>query len=562
MQPLQPVPPQGPKLKKARPTPFAVKKSLNLGQFPESQEWLFTRFDKLTPEEISDKCLVMYTARGLTAPPGFHKIWHPICEHHRAVGETPVEEAAWLSTAQVVLVFADINDRKQVEDIKHLARFLIQFYTSPTTRPSVIFVQHSVKPSLRPVVSKDLQFDSLTDISRHGVCDWIMDERASFRLSWDVQNKLRQREATQQQWRDFVIENRELIEVGQEMDWNIDGFYWDYLRVRLNTHLPAVDVDIPGMPLEIDGVQIGPFVGAGLRGEVYGLTTASGEAIGHVLKRIPKLPITTTPEIERLRQEIDVMELISSEGYSHPNVAKLHNVYHSDTHIFFRMDDGGTRDLLKRLRHRENKHSLANAINPDKAKAICQQMLSAISFLHTGPKVVHCDIKPENIIVSETAGTIDITIVDFDTAKVQPSNPSYGVVGTYPRMAPEILLHEQYNPYAADVWSMALVILDVACNGGFFDRAVGIHRLTAQVPRRILKAHQRKMTVIMHKFFSEQDSSSRLLEEHLRPELQELMPLLVQILPGMLAVRIYNRSKSSDVLSAFDRLAIETDVAR
>jgi serine/threonine protein kinase len=544
VQQFQPVPPQNPKLSKPRPTPFAVKKSLT-SEIPDSQEWLQARFEALKPQDISDRDVAMYTVRDLAAPSAFHRFWYPIGDHHRNGGTVPAEEQKLLSSAHVILVFADINDRNQMEDLKVLASFFQSFYETPE-RPRVMLVQHSVKPSVRPSFDADARFHTLTDLTRNGVHDSILDEKTSFQMALAVRNRLLQRVAVQQQWRDCILANREMIEAMQESECNIDALFWDYLRVRLKTRLPPVDPNIaPGMPTELDGAQVGPFVGAGLHGEVYELMNT-----GHVMKRIPKAPLTNMNGIEKIRKEIEVMELISSKNWVHPNVVKLHNIYHSETHVLFRMCDGGSRDLKKRLTKRDNPHSPLNALSADKAKAIMFQMLSAISHLHTGPKVVHCDLKCENIILKETADGIDVTISDFDSALANPSLPHYGIFGSYPIMAPEILLHEQCDPFAADVWSIAMVFLEIATGLGIIEKALNLQRLTAQVSRRVLKTHQKKMMAQVHGFFSQEDSIDKLLEEHLRPELQDARPLLNVVLPGMLKVLSACRSTSSEALEA------------
>ena len=55
---------------------------------------------------------------------------------------------------------------------------------------------------------------------------------------------------------------------------------------------------------------------------------------------------------------------------------------------------------------------------------------------------------------------------DFDTAMVATSGVDTscygggGAAGTFPFVAPEATLQPRYNPFPADIWSMAIVFLE------------------------------------------------------------------------------------------------------
>merc|ERR1719199_278549 len=118
-----------------------------------------------------------------------------------------------------------------------------------------------------------------------------------------------------------------------------------------------------------------------------------------------------------LRNEIRVMKLLCSANCRHSNIIRLHEVYHSETHIMFRMSDGGSQDLYKCLRaHEVHRFPLG----PHKANAVILQCASALCHLHVVANVAHRDIKPENIIIRETEMNIDASIADFDLARIVP----------------------------------------------------------------------------------------------------------------------------------------------
>ena len=111
------------------------------------------------------------------------------------------------------------------------------------------------------------------------------------------------------------------------------------------------------------------------------------------------------------------MKALSSEQYSHPNITKFYQVYHSESYVLFRLEDGGGMDLFKRLVCCEQQNL---PLGVHKTTGIITQVMSALSHLHLGPKVAHRDVKPENLIVAETADSVTVKLADFDAAQFVP----------------------------------------------------------------------------------------------------------------------------------------------
>merc|ERR1712019_251695 len=100
-------------------------------------------------------------------------------------------------------------------------------------------------------------------------------------------------------------------------------------------------------------------------------------------------------------------------------------------------------------------------------QSVMSQVALAVAHLHTGPGVCHLDVKPENYIVSDTLSDstdVVVKLTDFDTA-LQPrlGKMCTNCVGTPPFVAPEVLLTTQYDPFAADTWSLSMVLLELQC---------------------------------------------------------------------------------------------------
>ncbi|KAJ6816656.1 mitogen-activated protein kinase kinase 9-like [Iris pallida] len=116
------------------------------------------------------------------------------------------------------------------------------------------------------------------------------------------------------------------------------------------------------------------------------------------------------------------------------------------------MDSGSLGDLVRR------------APLPEPALAhICGQVLRGLHYLHS-QKVVHRDIKPSNLLVGSGG---QIKIADFGVSKLlrRSLDACVSYVGTCAYMSPERFDPEayggNYDPYAADVWSLGLTVLEL-----------------------------------------------------------------------------------------------------
>jgi len=92
-----------------------------------------------------------------------------------------------------------------------------------------------------------------------------------------------------------------------------------------------------------------------------------------------------------------------------------------------------------------------------------QQSLSALSFLHgKQPPVVHRDIKLANILVKSRTGDGDNHVVlgDFGLSKAAENLETY--CGSKKYMAPEVRRGRQLYTPAVDIWSLGVVVYEVA----------------------------------------------------------------------------------------------------
>ncbi|KAK7063073.1 Serine/threonine-protein kinase D1 [Halocaridina rubra] len=98
-------------------------------------------------------------------------------------------------------------------------------------------------------------------------------------------------------------------------------------------------------------------------------------------------------------------------------------------------------------------------------KFIIYQILTALKHLHS-KNIVHCDLKPENVLLSSSSDFPQVKLCDFGFARIIGEKSfRRSVVGTPAYLAPEVLRNKGYNR-SLDMWSVG-VITYVSLSGTF-----------------------------------------------------------------------------------------------
>ncbi|KAG8002005.1 Serine/threonine-protein kinase D2 [Nibea albiflora] len=98
-------------------------------------------------------------------------------------------------------------------------------------------------------------------------------------------------------------------------------------------------------------------------------------------------------------------------------------------------------------------------------KFLITQILAALRHLHF-KNIVHCDLKPENVLLASADPFPQVKLCDFGFARIIGEKSfRRSVVGTPAYLAPEVLLNQGYNR-SLDMWSVG-VIMYVSLSGTF-----------------------------------------------------------------------------------------------
>eukprot|EP00928_Gymnodinium_smaydae_P011173 TRINITY_DN14153_c0_g2_i1.p1 TRINITY_DN14153_c0_g2~~TRINITY_DN14153_c0_g2_i1.p1 ORF type:complete len:559 (+),score=105.00 TRINITY_DN14153_c0_g2_i1:215-1891(+) len=184
-------------------------------------------------------------------------------------------------------------------------------------------------------------------------------------------------------------------------------------------------------------------LGSGLSGNVV---LAKGRHDGRrcALKRIQTLRVP----VKALRQLVAEVEIYLS--LDHPNIARLRDVYETDTEIALVTEccEGG--ELYARLA------KSGTYVESDAAQAT-RQMLRAVGYLHAH-NIVHRDLKLENFLYASDEEDSPLKLIDFGFAKVwDPSTLMQASCGSIAYVSPDVLRGQGYTS-KCDLWSIGVIV--------------------------------------------------------------------------------------------------------
>ncbi|KAG1684723.1 Serine/threonine-protein kinase D3 [Nymphon striatum] len=193
-------------------------------------------------------------------------------------------------------------------------------------------------------------------------------------------------------------------------------------------------------------------LGSGQFGIVYGgVHRQSGRAVA--IKIIDKKRFPTKQEAQ-LKNEVSILQNIQHHG-----VVNLEKMFETPERILVVMAKLKG-DMLEMILSSKN-GMLCERIT----KFIITQILIALKHLHS-KNIVHCDLKPENVLLSSNSDFPQVKLCDFGFARII-GDKSFrrSVVGTPAYLAPEVLRNKGYNR-SLDMWSVGVIIY-VSLSGTF-----------------------------------------------------------------------------------------------
>jgi protein-serine/threonine kinase len=221
-------------------------------------------------------------------------------------------------------------------------------------------------------------------------------------------------------------------------------------------------------------------MGQGAYGQVklarYKKAAAKKMVIKYVTKR--RILVDTWHRDRRLGTvplEIHVLDYLRREGMVHPNIVEMADFFEDNINYYIEMVPHGLpgMDLFDYI-------ELRVTMEERECRKIFRQVAEAIRHLHVNAKVVHRDIKDENVILD---GEGRVKLVDFGSAAYIKSGPFDVFVGTIGTAlfllllllnplshvlttttdyaAPEVLRGLPYRGKEQDVWALGILLYTI-----------------------------------------------------------------------------------------------------
>ncbi|XP_062849449.1 protein kinase D4 [Trichomycterus rosablanca] len=203
-------------------------------------------------------------------------------------------------------------------------------------------------------------------------------------------------------------------------------------------------------------------LGSGQFGVVYGGThRQTGWPVA--IKVIDKNRFPTSQE-RQSKNEVAILQ-----NLSHPGVIVLEGMFETVERTFVIMEKLHS-DMLEMILSHEN-----GRLPERTSRFLVMQILEALRYLHM-KHVAHCDLKPENVLLSSPDPFPQVKLCDFGFARIIGEKSfRLSVVGTPAYLAPEVINSNGYNR-SLDMWAVG-VILYVSLSGTFpFNEDEDIHQ--------------------------------------------------------------------------------------
>lgn len=201
-----------------------------------------------------------------------------------------------------------------------------------------------------------------------------------------------------------------------------------------------------------DRYQIVSVLGRGGMGTVYKAHQTDMDRFV-AIKTLHLSRIMDSHTIQKFRSEAQAVSRVR-----HPNTVTLYDFGVSEQGVPFlvmeMLDGRSFRDILKE----------SSFIKPGRINLIFQQVCSALANAHDSG-IVHKDMKPENIMLSNRAGQAEfVHVLDFGIAGLMEGGPQQNeIVGSPPYMSPEQCSAQPNVDQRSDIYSLGVCLFEAAC---------------------------------------------------------------------------------------------------
>eukprot|EP00252_Welwitschia_mirabilis_P017578 TRINITY_DN3892_c0_g1_i12.p1 TRINITY_DN3892_c0_g1~~TRINITY_DN3892_c0_g1_i12.p1 ORF type:complete len:222 (-),score=32.08 TRINITY_DN3892_c0_g1_i12:1312-1977(-) len=200
-----------------------------------------------------------------------------------------------------------------------------------------------------------------------------------------------------------------------------------------------------GYVTRVGKYELGRCLGEGTYAKVKAARNVfTGERFA--VKIIDKKMIFKNNLMNQVKREITTMKLVR-----HPNIVHLYEVLASKRRVYLIMEYVAGGELSDRLDDVEK-------LSEGEARKYFHQLINAVDYCHSR-NVYHRDLKPQNLLLDQNG---NLKITDFGLSVLRQTDAILSTsCGSPDYAAPEVILGQNYNGAAADVWSCGIILYEM-----------------------------------------------------------------------------------------------------
>jgi len=150
--------------------------------------------------------------------------------------------------------------------------------------------------------------------------------------------------------------------------------------------------------------------------------------------------------LQSFHDEVTLMNTLK-----HPGIVEFVTGFETKKKLYLIMESCNGGELYAKI-------IAKNKISEKDCVSWTKQILEVLKYCH-GRQVLHCDLKPENVLFTDDTGTI-IKVIDFGLAKIRRRHEWTSKVGGTPMyIAPECL--DRHYSEVCDIWAVGVMVFEM-----------------------------------------------------------------------------------------------------